>query len=518
MGADDELRRENAALRERLLAAAGERPIDARNRALVAVAYDAMLRRSELTDLQVADLVEEMQGDASLIVRRGKTDPEGRGAAVYLARDTVALVREWQARSGVESGRLFRSLSKGGAVGTRLHPSQIPRIFKAMAHRAGLPPEIVAGLSGHSARVGAAQDMVASGIEMPAILQAGRWKTTVMVSWEAINRTLLEMARASGVETGDRVRIDSTVTETHILEPSDSRLLFDGVRVLTRLLGQAREELGAVAVDFHDRCRAAKRRALEAGSQRGAERRAKTYRKLLKLTGRTVGYVEAALPAVVAAEAPWSRVWVETATAYLELLGRVTEQTERRVFGGETVPAGEKVVSLFEPHTDIIVKGGRGTHYGHKINLATGRSGLVFDVVVEDGNPADSARPPAVGRCLPMLGRHIEHYGVAPSRAAFDGGYASRENLKAAKALGIEHVVFHKKRGLKVEDMTRSSWLYGQLKRFRAGVEAGISYLKRCFGLGRCLWRGLPRFKAYVQSAVFAHNLMRLVRLHPKPA
>ena len=334
-------------------------------------------------------------------------------------------------------------------------------------------------------------------------------------SWEAINRTLLEMARASGVETGDRVRIDSTVTETHILEPSDSRLLFDGVRVLTRLLGQARDELGAAAVDFHDHCRAAKRRALEAGSQRGAERRAKTYRKLLKLIGRTVGYVVAALPAVAAvaaAEAPWSRGWVETATAYLDLLGRVTEQTERRVFGGETVPAGEKVVSLFEPHTDIIVKGGRGTHYGHKINLATGRSGLVLDVVVEDGNPADSAR------CLPMLGRHIEHYGVAPSRAAFDGGYASRENLKAAKALGIEHVVFHKKRGLKVEDMTRSPWLYGQLKRFRAGVEAGISYLKRCFGLGRCLWRGLPRFKAYVQSAVFAHNLMRLVRLHPKPA
>ena len=150
----------------------------------------------------------------------------------------------------------------------------------------------------------------------------------------------------------------------------------------------------------------------------------------------------------------------------------MTEQTERRVFGGETVPAGEKVVSLFEPHTDIIVKSGRGTHYGHKINLATGRSGLVLDVVVEDGNPADSAR------CLPMLGRHIEHYGVAPSRAAFDGGYASRANLKQAKALGIEHVVFHKKRSLKVEDMTRSSWLYGQLKRFRAGVEAGISRSK----------------------------------------
>ena len=117
-----------------------------------------------------------------MLVRRGKTDPEGRGAMLYLARDTVALVREWRARSGVSEGSLFRSLSKGGVVGARLHPSQVPRIYKAMARRAGLPPAIVDGLSDHSARVGAARDMVASGIELPAILQAGRWKTTTMVN------------------------------------------------------------------------------------------------------------------------------------------------------------------------------------------------------------------------------------------------------------------------------------------------------------------------------------------------
>ena len=157
------------------------------------------------------------------------------------------------------------------------------------------------------------------------------------------------------------------------------------------------------------------------------------------------------------------------------------------MFEGETVPAAEKVVSLFEPHTDIIRKGGRKTHYGHKVNFATGRSGLVLDAVVEDGNPADSAR------CLPMLQRHVEHYAAVPSRAAFDGGCASRGNLKEAKDLGVAHVVFNKKRGIKVADMTPSSWLYARLKRFRAGIEAGISYLKRCFGLGLCRRRGLPR-------------------------
>lgn len=146
------------------------------------------------------------------------------------------------------------------------------------------------------------------------------------------------------------------------------------------------------------------------------------------------------------------------------------------------------------------------------MNLATGRSGLVLDAVVEDGNPAD------ISRALPMLERVKERYGAAPAKAAFDGGYASKENLAAAKALGVAHAVFSKKRGMKREDMTPSAWQHGMLKRFRAGAEACISCLKRCFGLGRCLWSGLPRFKAWVQSAVFAHNLLRLARLRPKPA
>ena len=169
-------------LRQRLLAATGGKPIDARNRAIVAVAYDGMLRRSELSALQVDDLIEEMRGDATLLVRRAKTDQEGLGEVVYLAPDTVAMVKEWLQRGGIGDGRLLRSLRPGRPPGTKLDASQIPRIFKTMAQRAGLPEQIVAGLSGHSARVGAAQDMIASGIELPAILQAGRWRTTAMVN------------------------------------------------------------------------------------------------------------------------------------------------------------------------------------------------------------------------------------------------------------------------------------------------------------------------------------------------
>ena len=131
---------------------------------------------------RLGDLALDAQGAATLLVRRGKTDPDGRSARVYIARDSAEILAEWLRRTGVADGRLFRSLGKGGALGERLHPSQIPRIFKAMARAAGLPAEVVDALSGHSARVGAAQDMIAAGIELPAILQAGRWKTMAMVS------------------------------------------------------------------------------------------------------------------------------------------------------------------------------------------------------------------------------------------------------------------------------------------------------------------------------------------------
>ena len=169
------------ALRRRLVVAEGDRTIDVRNRAILAVAYDAMLRRSELVALQVIDVTRERGGSASLLVRRGKNDPEGGGSMLYLHRDSVRLLSAWLSASGIGGGPLFRSLRKDGTLGGRLHASQVPRIYKAMAERAGLPAHIVRRLAGHSPRVGAAQDMIASGIGIPAIMQAGRWKSAAMV-------------------------------------------------------------------------------------------------------------------------------------------------------------------------------------------------------------------------------------------------------------------------------------------------------------------------------------------------
>lgn len=168
-------------LRRRILKAGRDRLIDARNRALLATAYDTLLRRSELTSLELPDLTEKPNGSATVLVRRGKTDPAGDGAMAFLARDTMELVNDWIERGALRGGYLFRSL-RSGVVGECLDPSQVPRIYKAMAKEAGLSSRVVAGLSGHSTRVGPVQDMVAAGIGTPAIMQAGGWRSVAMVS------------------------------------------------------------------------------------------------------------------------------------------------------------------------------------------------------------------------------------------------------------------------------------------------------------------------------------------------
>jgi IS5 family transposase len=326
-------------------------------------------------------------------------------------------------------------------------------------------------------------------------------------TWEAINRALLASARQARVESGKVVRVDSTVTAALMHEPSDSSLLWDCVRVMVRLLDAADALGGAVA--WHDHRRAAKKRTQAIQYARGRAKRVKHYCALLRITHTTLGYLQQAAERLPLAVGPMGELWQAAVRHYQPLIERIIAQTERRVLAGEAVPASEKLVSLFEPHADIIVKGGRDVQYGHKLNLTTGRSGLILDLVVEAGNPADSER------LLPMLERHIASYGEAPRQAAADGGYASRHNLSQAKAWGVRDMAFHKKSGLSIEDMVKSSWVYRKLRNFRAGIEAGISCLKRAYGLARCTWRGLDHFKAYVWSSVVAYNLALFARLTP---
>ena len=164
------------------------------------------------------------------------------------------------------------------------------------------------------------------------------------------------------------------------------------------------------------------------------------------------------------------------------------------------------MVSIFETHTDIIIKDRRDTLFGHKICLSSGVSSLILDCIILEGNPADSTLP------IKMLERHKEIFSCVPDQASYDGGFASRLNLEEIKALGVTDVAFNKRRGIEVSEMARTAWIYRNLSYFRAGIEAGIYFLKRCFGLARCMWKGFESFKAYTWASIVSHNLLVLAR------
>ena len=328
-------------------------------------------------------------------------------------------------------------------------------------------------------------------------------------TWEAINRMVVRKAEELGVESGKQARTDCTVVESNIHHPNDSSLLWDSVRVLARLMSHAQQEFG---IGFHDHRRRAKRRALNISNAKSMTERKPLYRDLLKVTQKTVAQAESTIEQL-AEVVPGGPAQVAQLTAltidlrhYVDLAQRVIYQTERRVLDDENVPASEKIVSIFEPHTDIIIKDNRDTLYGHKLCLTSGASGLVTDAVVETGNPADSTL------AVTMMQRQKDLYGKAPRQACFDGGFASRANLAQIKALGVEDVVFHKRCRLEIEDMAKSPAVYRALRAFRAGIEGVISFLKRGFGLDRCAWRGFESFKAYVQASVLACNLLTVAR------
>jgi IS5 family transposase len=326
-------------------------------------------------------------------------------------------------------------------------------------------------------------------------------------TWEAIFRDLLGHAKDEKIEKGRKVRIDCTVVESNIHKPFDSVQLWDCVRVLTRLLNRARDDFGAKII-FSDHQRVAKRRMTGIQYAKGEKQRKPLYKHLLKITHKVLGYATKTTAVLEQYGAADIRILgvIADIKHFSELTQRVIDQTERRVIQGQSVPAQEKVVSIFEEHTDVIIKDQRETHYGHKVCLTGGASNLILDCVILEGNPSDT------DLVEQLLDRQQQIYGRYPLKVALDGGFASKDNLIKAKGRKIKDVCFAKKRGLKETDMCRSEYVYKKLRRFRAGIESGISWLKRSFGLTRCSWKGFRSFKCYVLTSIIAANLLTLAR------
>ena len=331
-------------------------------------------------------------------------------------------------------------------------------------------------------------------------------------TWEAINREILGYAEEEKIESGRKVRIDATAVETDIHHPTDSTLLADGVRIITRWLAEGKKLSPAPGYSYSDHRRVVKKRLLAILNTRKETVRRNAYQDLLIYASKAREYALAAIPKLSSHQARErtefyaGKVLAEKLARAAGILGKVIDQTGRRIFKGEQVPASEKVVSFFEDHTDIIVKKRRETEFGHKIFLTGGRSNMILDCLIVRGNPADTEQ------YGPLRQRQKELYGRMPRQVSADGGFASKDNLAFAKEHLVKDAVFAKKRGLSVLDMAKSAWVYKALRNFRAGIEAGISTLKRAFGLGRCTWKGWEGFGRYVWSSIVSYNLLVVAR------
>ncbi|MGV0036249.1 MAG: ISNCY family transposase [Candidatus Azotimanducaceae bacterium WSBS_2022_MAG_OTU7] len=324
---------------------------------------------------------------------------------------------------------------------------------------------------------------------------------------EAVHNLLAVNWHEQGKLSLAQLRIDSTVVASNIAPPADSQLLNDGVRVLSRLLAKSREVTG-IKLRFVDQRRASKSLAFQIFNAKNARKKV-LYVAQLKLVRVVLKQIDRALLQVNAAGLGTAsgQKWVKEAEHYRELTRSVVAQTERRVIDGEKVFASEKIVSLFEPHSDIIIKGHRDVQYGHKINLSTEKHGLITCLSIEKGNPSDSER------FLPMLKAHQKVLNKLPGSVVCDGGYASKDNVKSGRALGIQHVVFHKRVGISYLAMGVKKKTFERLRNFRAGIEGNISELKRAFGADKAIWKGHDGFKAYVWSSVISYNLVRMARM-----
>jgi IS5 family transposase len=336
----------------------------------------------------------------------------------------------------------------------------------------------------------------------------------------ALNDAVVQAAVALGLEDGAQLRVDTAVVETDIHWPTDSTLLWDAVRAITRLVKRLGEHVPRARSGFADRTRRARRRMQEISRLSAAERPRQQRRKYRDLLGVTAGVVATARAAVATARAapPADPLAVAVVTAlsgeiehFCGLAERVIAQTQRRVFDGDQVPVHEKLFSIFEPHTDLIKRGKahRPVEFGHKVFLAESRHGLITDYRVLDGNPSDE------GHVAPSLTQHEATFGRAPALYAADRGFYTPANVEALTAAGVDTECVPQRGGRKTPERTayETSRAFKRGQRFRAGIEGRISVLLRGRGMRRCSLEGRERFEVFVGAAVLANNLLQIAAL-----
>jgi IS5 family transposase len=338
---------------------------------------------------------------------------------------------------------------------------------------------------------------------------------------KAINDLVVRAAVEIGLEDGAKLRVDTTVVQTDIHHPTDNTLLWDVVRVVTRLVRRLAKALQLRRMEgFCDRTRSARRRMYEIQRMTTRQRReqqTRTYRVLIDIAGEVVANARAGLEKTSTMRG--KDMFADLAIAelrrqighYCGLGDGVIDQARRRVLFGEQVTTDEKIYSIFEPHTDLIKRGKVRTpvEFGHKVFLAESAEGLITQYEVLKGNPPDEVHVAS------SLQHHRQAFGWAPQLYGSDRGFFSEQNLASCMHAGVKVVCIPQRGGKRTprREAYERSPVFKSGQRFRAGIEGRISVLFRGRGMKRCLAEGRDRFELWVAAAALANNLMRIAAM-----
>lgn len=323
---------------------------------------------------------------------------------------------------------------------------------------------------------------------------------------ESLTKLLVEInkiAITQGYEDLLSLRQDSTVVETNIHYPTNNSLVWDCIKTSTNLLCSLKEEISET--EYRDYTRTAKATYYKINVTKTKDARVDLFNQQLitftKAINQTSNIIKKKSKCSLKAEAIYLKL-----SEILSLMEQVYEMTYLREILGEAVSNDQKLFSIYELHTNIIVKGSREVKFGHKVNLATGKSNLILDCETVLGNPKDSTL------FQPTIDRILKNYKIIPRDSVTDGGYASNANSQYAKDKGVVNVLFNKVVG-SLQNIVSSKNLETRLKKWRSGMEAVISNLKRGFNLRRCEWKGWEHFQAKVLWSTIAYNFRVLTRI-----
>jgi len=339
-------------------------------------------------------------------------------------------------------------------------------------------------------------------------------------TWEKVNEIIVRFGRDKKGFKGKQLRIDTTAVETDIHFPMDSSLLCDCVRVLSRLLKQVRRVDPRVVGPWRSRLRNAKRltqKLLRGGATLHKATRKKWYGKLIAATEGVMGRATEVRERIGAGQSAATnpldtlelQTWAEDIGHYLPLAAQCVAQARKRVLEEQEVPNAEKIFSIFEEHTELLIRGkaGKKVEFGHMVEVRQIEGGLITHYAAHAKRPAEA----------PLLERavveHKELFGRVPEVCAGDKGFYSQQAVENVVKLGVKRVCVPKKgrRNEEEEKKEHSRW-FKLAQAFRAGIEGTISVLKRVFGLWRCLREGWVHFQSWVGTGVLAHNLVLLAR------